>query len=69
MFYIVKISKSDSNYLRFLWFPDNDLNKEPIQYILKVHVLGGKSSPSCSNYALRFTVQRSNITVGDGIQS
>ena len=53
MFYQVHVSREDSEYLRFLWFPDNDLTKTPIHYRLRVHVFGAKSSPSCASYALR----------------
>ena len=60
MFYRVRVPVDDSNYLRFLWFPDNDLTEPPQQYRLNVHVFGAKSSPSCANFALRSTVSKSD---------
>ena len=55
MFYQVGIPQEHVNFLRFLWFPNGDINAEPIDYRLKVHVFGAVSSPSCANYALRKT--------------
>ena len=57
MFYQVRVRRSDCNYLRFLWFPDGDLGKEPEEYQMLVHLFGGASSPSCANYALKKTAE------------
>lgn len=56
MFYQVKAPLRDRDYLRFLWWPKGDLNKDPEEYRMTVHPFGAKSSPSCANYALRKTV-------------
>ena len=53
MFYQVQVRPSDCNYLRFLWWPDGNLETEPEEYQMLVHLFGGPSSPSCANYALR----------------
>ena len=55
MFYQVNVPREHANFLRFLWFPNGDVNAEPIDYRLRVHVFGASSSPSCANYALRKT--------------
>lgn len=55
MFYQVGVPQEHADFLRFLWFPNGDVNAEPIDYRLKVHVFGAVSSPSCANYALRKT--------------
>ncbi|XP_028406789.1 uncharacterized protein LOC114529231 [Dendronephthya gigantea] len=55
MFYQVKVTESDRNYLRFLWWPDSDLTKEPVDYCMTVHLFGGASSPGCANFALKRT--------------
>jgi hypothetical protein len=55
MFYQVKVSAEYKDFLRFWWFPEGDLDKEPVEYRLTVHVFGAVSSPSCANYALRRT--------------
>ena len=49
---MMRVPKTDSNFLRFVWFPNNDLNAEARQYRLTVHVFGAKSSPSVASFAL-----------------
>ena len=53
MFYMVNLPEKDSNFLRFLWYANDDMTQIPREYRLKVHVFGAKSSPSCANYALQ----------------
>ena len=57
MFYQVRVPTEDSNYLRFLWWPDGDVNKSPEEFQMLVHLFGGVSSPSCASYALQRTVE------------
>ena len=52
MFYQVKIPDSYADSLRFLWWTDGDLTKDPEEYQILVHLFGAISSPSCSNFAL-----------------
>ena len=56
MFYQVKVTEGDCDYLRYLWWPDGNLAYEPVTYRMKVHLFGATSSPSCANYALHQTV-------------
>ena len=53
MFYAVKVSDQHKNYLRFYWFPNGDLSKDPVQYRVTVHIFGAVSSPSVANYVLK----------------
>ena len=53
MFYQVYVTPEDSDYLRYLWWPEGDIHKEPEEYQMKVHLFGGVSSPSCASFALR----------------
>ena len=55
MFHQVKVPDGQCSFLRFLWWEDCDTNKEIIDYEMTVHVFGGASSQSCSNFALRKT--------------
>ena len=55
MFYQVKVTEPDQDYLRFLWWPSGDLTREPTDYCMTVHLFGAGSSPGCANYALRHT--------------
>ena len=56
MFYQLRVPVEDSEFLRFVWFPNHDINQTPMHYRLRVHVFGAKSSPSCASYALRSAV-------------
>ena len=58
MFLQVKVSEEDQDALRFLWWPEGDLNAQPSQYKFKRHPFGATSSPFCANYALRRAVER-----------
>ncbi|KAJ8033471.1 hypothetical protein HOLleu_23720 [Holothuria leucospilota] len=55
MFHQVKVSPGDQDVLRFLWWPSNDMSKQPDVYRMGVHLFGGTWSPSCCNYALQRT--------------
>ena len=55
MFYQVKVPDSQRGFLRYLWWNNNDLIGELVDYEMGVHVFGGKCSPGCCNYALRRT--------------
>ena len=57
MFYQVKVSKADIDFLRFLWWPNADYDQEPLDYRMLVHIFGAASSPSCASYALQKTAQ------------
>ena len=56
MYYQVRVPLSDSDVLRFLWWPGNDLDRQPEEYQSGVHLFGAVSSPSCANFALRKAV-------------
>lgn len=62
------INPADSNSLRFLRFPSNGAFREPVRYRLKVYVFGTKSSPSCSNYALRYSVLHDSEAVTEEVR-
>jgi len=55
MFHQVLLSPKDCDALRFLWWLENDLNKDPKEYQMLVHLFGATSSPSCANFGLRQT--------------
>ena len=46
MFYQIFVSEKDRDALRFLWYPDGDLEKTPV-------VFGSTSSHSAAAFALR----------------
>ena len=55
MFHQVNVCYEDCRALRFLWWPENDLNSEPEGFQMLVHLFGATSSPSSVNFALRKT--------------
>ena len=55
MFHQVRVSPKDCDALRFLWWPENDFNKDPEDYQMLVHLFGATSSPSCARFGLRQT--------------
>ncbi|XP_070203690.1 uncharacterized protein [Littorina saxatilis] len=57
MFHQFHVTPRHRDYLRFLWWPDNDLNQEPKDYRMRVHLFGAASSPGCANFALRRLAQ------------
>ncbi|KAK7919305.1 hypothetical protein WMY93_010589 [Mugilogobius chulae] len=83
MFYCFRVKESHRNYLRFLWFKDNDLNKEITEYRMKVPVFGNSPSPAIAIYGLRKAAELGqeehgssakefvfrNFYVGDGLTS
>ena len=55
MFHQVYVDPQDCDALRFLWWPDGDLEKEPEEYRMVKHLFGATSSPSCANFCLQKT--------------
>lgn len=52
MFHQVRVAKEDTNFLRFLWWPNGDVSKDLEEHRMTVHVFGALSSPSCATFAL-----------------
>ena len=56
MFHQVKVEPKDCNALRFLWWNEN-LDQEPEDYQMLVHIFGATSSPSVCRFALERTAE------------
>ena len=61
MFLQVFVDEADCDVFRFLWYPDNNLTFEPVDYRMRTHVFRTKSSPCYAAYALRATAH-DNLT-------
>nr|XP_055053880.1 uncharacterized protein LOC129439016 [Misgurnus anguillicaudatus] len=57
MFYCFVVQEEHRDYLRFLWYEDNDTEKNVIDYRMKVHVFGNSPSPAVAIYCMRKAAQ------------
>lgn len=57
MFHCFLVREDHRNFLRFLWYRDNDPTKDIIEYRMKVHVFGNSPSPSIAIYGLRLAAK------------
>ena len=55
MFNRVMVTSADRNLLRFIWWPEGDVEKEPVCYRMTTHLFGAISSPACAMHALNLT--------------
>ncbi|KAI4872908.1 hypothetical protein NFI96_015842 [Prochilodus magdalenae] len=53
MFYCFIVQEEHRDFLRFLWFEDNNPSKQITEYRMKVHVFGNSPSPAVAIYGLR----------------
>lgn len=58
MFYCFVVREDHRDYLRYLWYEDNDINKNVIEYRMKVHVFGNSPSPAVAIYCMRRAAQK-----------
>lgn len=57
MYHCFLVREEDRNFLRFLWFRDNDPSKDIVEYRMRVHVFGNCPSPAVAIYCLRQSVR------------
>ena len=58
MFHQVRMNpRIQCDSLRFLWWHNNDLTREPAKYRMEVHLFGGTSYPSCASFCLKRTAK------------
>jgi hypothetical protein len=57
MFYCFTVCEDPRDFLRFLWFEDNDLTKPVTEYQMTVHVFGNSPSPAVAIYSFRRAAQ------------
>ena len=82
MFHAFHVDPVNRDYLRFLWWKDGDINSEPTDYRMRVHLFGATSSPGCANYGLKHVADhyrhlnndasnflRDDFYVDDGLRS
>lgn len=64
MFYCFVVQEDHRDYLRFLWYEDNDLTKEVVDYRMRVHVFGNSPSPAVAIYGLRMAAKEAEGEYG-----
>ena len=55
MYHQVLVKDSHRSFLRFFWWEEANLENDPVEFQMNVHVFGATSSASCSSYALKKT--------------
>ena len=60
MFYAFRLFPEDSNYLRFFWYKNNNVNEPLVQYRALVHIFGNKPSPAIANFGLKYAADHPN---------
>ena len=53
MFHSFLVREDHRNFLRFMWFKNNDSTDEVVEYRMRVHVFGNSPSPAVATYGLR----------------
>ncbi|XP_053390135.1 uncharacterized protein LOC128553049 [Mercenaria mercenaria] len=53
MFHQFKACKAHRDYLRFLWWEDDDFERSPTEFRMTVHLFGATSSPGCANFGMK----------------
>ena len=83
MFNQVKVDGIHRDYLRFLWWDDENFDSDPVEYRMTLDLFGATSSPGCANFALKTTANhyegvcgkkaadfiRKDFYVDDGLKS
>ena len=67
MFHSFHVDPAHRNYLRFLWFQDNDPEKPVAEYRMNVHLFGNGPSPAVATYGLRETVAQGEEEYGEEV--
>lgn len=65
MFYQFRVKKNHRDYLRFLWWPEGDVSKDPVIYRMRVPIFGAVSSPGSANYGLQEAAREGQEEFGE----
>ena len=65
MFHSFYVNPDNRDYLRFLWFANNDLTSPIVEYRMNVHLFGAASSPGVANFCLHQTAETHRQEFGD----
>lgn len=65
MFYCFAVCEEHRDFLRFLWYEDNDLQKPIKEFRMTVHVFGNSPSPAVAIYCLRRAALEAEVSNAD----
>ncbi|CAB4026321.1 Hypothetical predicted protein, partial [Paramuricea clavata] len=68
MFYSFYVNPEHGDYLRFLWYKDNDPQKQVIEYHMNVHLFRNRPSPAVATFGLRKTAVEGHEKYGEEIK-
>lgn len=68
MFYQFYVHEKHRDFLRFLWYRNNNIDGDLIEYRMKVHVFGNSPSPAVATYGLRKTAECASSLYGKDIE-
>lgn len=69
MFHCFRVRKDHGNYLRSMWYRDNDPSNEMVDYRMNVHVFGNRPSPAVAPYGLKKIAALSSEEFGRDVAS
>lgn len=64
MFYCFVVQEEHRDFLRYLWYEDNDITKNVKEFRMKVHVFGNSPSPAVAIYCMRRAAQQGETEHG-----
>lgn len=65
MFHSFYVNPDHKDFLRFLWFENNDLASPIVEYRMDVHLFGAASSPGVANFCLHQTAETHRQAYGN----
>ncbi|XP_022110113.1 uncharacterized protein LOC110989793 [Acanthaster planci] len=65
MFHCFIVREDHRNYLRFLWYGDNDTSKDIVEYRMRVRVFGNSPSPAVAIYGLHRAAREGEHDYGE----
>ena len=65
MFYAFHVNPEHRNFLRFLWFKNNDPRQEIIDYRMTVHIFGNGPSPAVTTFGMTKTAEDGEEVYGE----
>ncbi|KAK7913154.1 hypothetical protein WMY93_013365 [Mugilogobius chulae] len=69
MFHCFVVKESHRDFLRFLWYKDNDMSSEVIEYRMCVHIFGNSPSPSVAMYGLKKAAAAGEADFGSQVRT